>query len=214
MPAVIGLLLSTSCPGQVKYVDDNKGATMFSASYSSSLTLKTMGVDIDYSSDGHFGIGALYGYSYNPRINTLGFQAEYAVLRPKDELGVGANLDAAAAVSRLTIQYPAVYMDGGLYTYPPYYLSGRSAALGGEVYLHTPITDYRLEPFVQFARTFEGGQSADYSPSSAVNSLAVGSDILLGSPQRTFVVFTIGLLFQQQTQPALGLNLSFVHSIK
>ena len=213
--AACELLLSSSCQGQLKYVGDNKGATMLSASYSSSPTISTMEADIDITRDGHFGIGASYAHAHDPQINIFGVQAEYALLRPKNELGVGTNLQAAIAITRTTIQYPTEYFSyGGIYSPPPEYLSGRSAGLGAEVYLHNPVTDYRVEPFVQFARTFASVSTDNSSPSTALNSLAVGTDLILGSTGSNFVVLTFGLIVEQHTQNAFALNFSFIHGIK
>jgi len=214
LSVALGFLVSSPCHGQLKYVGDNKGATMLSASYSSSPTITTMEGELDFTKDGHLGLGVSYAHAHDPQIDIFGMQAEYAVLRPKDEAGVGANLEAAIAASRTTIQYPTVYLSEGAYTQPPEYLSGRSAGFGAEVYLHTPITDFRVEPFVQVARTFASASTENPSPTIAVNSLAVGTDVILASPQNNFVVLTFGLLMQQEEQDAFALNMSFVHAIK
>ena len=174
-----------------------------------------MEADIDITRDGHFGIGASYAYAHDPQINIFGVQAEYAIFRPRDGLGVGANLDAGIAVTRTTIQPPTYYMSpGAIYTPPPSYLSGRSGSFGAEVYLHNPISDYRVEPFVQFARTFASISTDNSSSITALNSLALGSDIILGSTGSNFVVLTFGFITQQHTQNAMAFNLSFVHGIK
>jgi len=187
---------------------------MFSASYSSSPTFRSIEAEIDYNKDDHLGIGAFYGYANNPESNTEGLQAEYAVLRPKDELSVGTNLEAGVALSQLIIQPPTQYFDYGSYNPPTEYPSGRSASLGVEFYLHNHVTKYRFEPFVQIARTFASVTTSNASQSSALNSLAMGSDIIFSTPRNNFVVFTIGYLFQQHTQPVLAISMSFVNSIK
>ncbi len=203
---------------QIKYVGEEKGATMISAGYSGVESTDAVSGQINYTHDGRMGLGAFFAYTNSPHIIGVGVQAEYALYRPVNETMVGINLEAGAAhtwTSVPTMQPYSAEVNSGynaMAFQSTTYIYGQSAVVGAEVYLHSPSSDFRVEPFLDLARTFSKITESETSQTSALNSVGLGFDIILGSTMRNFIVATPGVSFEEDSQPSLAINLSFVHA--
>ncbi len=207
------LLLSSISEAQLKYVGENKGVTVFTASFSESGMTNGVGGEIDFSINGKVGFGGFYSHTNNPGSSIFGIQCEIPLYRPVNKLAVGFNLLGAAGLSVFSVKSEELYYvsnTGPVYKTVENSFSGQFGVLGAEVYLNVPGNKSKIEPFVQFSITFS--KLSDYNVSSTKSSFALGADVFLLKLSRNNLILTPGILFAENTKNSLELNLTFIHA--
>jgi hypothetical protein len=214
---IVGFILVTSSYliGQTKYVGENKGAVCFSAVFGAVGMSNIYGAQFGYSSGGKVGVGIGYSHSNEyPSGNGFNFQIEYAIVRPKNNGGIGINAlgSFVSTWAHTVLVTPALY--GFSSTRQDNTIRGNSFIIGTELYLHSIQPLFRVEPFIQVACTFSKITAINISENTSRFSMGIGTDFIFLLSDSNLLIIIPGLVVHENIMPSVIGSISFCHAIK
>lgn len=204
---LLGTFAYTSDAGaQVAYINLGQKAIGVSAAYESGDRHSAWGTQIMFSEDGRVGAGLLYSWDNTSKFNAIGALMEGGLLKAGPDLPIGFSVLGSVAYTWRTVKDEHNYLSEALY-------SGTSIVVGGVLYGRALWDFGGVQPFLQFTRTFARISIYNYSQSTAANTVAVGVDLILGGPGRSFSVVLTPDAMINEYYTDYGLSFTYVGAL-